>query len=173
MVWTAPRTWVNGEIETETIFNTHVRDNLLALRPSAAIGVRENVQSIDYSSLTAVEMDREIYDDGDYIDLVTSVYNITFPKTGIYSICAWATFAANTTGVRELYSYVNDVVNERNRIAAVASSPFEATTTVFLNTITQRTAADYMEFRVAQTSGGPLNLTYFKAAVCLLKDLST
>lgn len=173
MVWTAPRTWVNGEIETETIFNTHVRDNLLALRPSAAIGVREAVQSIDTSSLTAIQMDREIYDDGDYIDLVTSVYNITFQKTGIYSICAWVMFAANTTGVRELYSYVNDTENERNRIAAVAASPFESTTTVFLNSITHKTAADYMEFRVAQTSGGALDVTYFKVAVCLLKDLST
>lgn len=29
--WTAPRTWVDGETETATIFNTHVRDNLLAI----------------------------------------------------------------------------------------------------------------------------------------------
>ncbi len=172
MAWTAPRTWVNGELETETIFNTHVRDNLLALRPSAAIGVREAALTVSHNSLFPVVMDKEVYDDGGYIDLVTSVYNVTFPKTGIYSVCAWATFAANTTGVRELYSYVNDVVNERNRIAAVASSAFEATTTVFLNSITHRTAAEYMEFRVAQTSGDDLDMTYFKVAVCLLKDLT-
>ncbi len=28
MSWTAPRTWVTGEIETTTIFNTHIRDNI-------------------------------------------------------------------------------------------------------------------------------------------------
>lgn len=27
MPWTPPRTWVNGEIPTQTEFNTHVRDN--------------------------------------------------------------------------------------------------------------------------------------------------
>jgi hypothetical protein len=29
--WTSPRTWVDGETETASIFNTHVRDNLLYL----------------------------------------------------------------------------------------------------------------------------------------------
>lgn len=33
MAWTAPRTWVTGEIPTAAIFNTHVRDNLLFLFP--------------------------------------------------------------------------------------------------------------------------------------------
>ena len=31
MAWTAPRTWVTGEIETASIMNTHVKDNFLAL----------------------------------------------------------------------------------------------------------------------------------------------
>lgn len=31
MVWTAPRTWVAGESPTAANFNTHVRDNLLAM----------------------------------------------------------------------------------------------------------------------------------------------
>lgn len=31
MTWTAPRTFVAGELETATIFNTHLRDNLNAL----------------------------------------------------------------------------------------------------------------------------------------------
>lgn len=30
MAWTAPRTWVTGEVVTATMMNTHVRDNLLA-----------------------------------------------------------------------------------------------------------------------------------------------
>lgn len=29
--WTAPRTFVDGEVETAAIFNTHVRDNFLAI----------------------------------------------------------------------------------------------------------------------------------------------
>lgn len=36
--WTAPRTWTNGEIPTATMFNTHLRDNLNALRPHTTKG---------------------------------------------------------------------------------------------------------------------------------------
>lgn len=28
MAWTTPRTWVDGEVETASLMNTHVRDNL-------------------------------------------------------------------------------------------------------------------------------------------------
>jgi hypothetical protein len=31
MAWTAPRTWVSGELVTAALFNTHIRDNLSAL----------------------------------------------------------------------------------------------------------------------------------------------
>ena len=33
MVWTAPRTWVDGELVTAAIMNPHVSDNLLAVGP--------------------------------------------------------------------------------------------------------------------------------------------
>jgi hypothetical protein len=36
MAWTAPRTWVAGEIVTAAYMNTHVRDNLLTLSTWAA-----------------------------------------------------------------------------------------------------------------------------------------
>jgi len=32
MAWTAPRTWVTGEVVTAALMNTHVRDNLLAVQ---------------------------------------------------------------------------------------------------------------------------------------------
>lgn len=32
MSWTTPRTWVSGELVTASLMNTHVRDNLNALR---------------------------------------------------------------------------------------------------------------------------------------------
>lgn len=34
-MWTAPRTWVTGEIPTASIFNAHLRDNLLVLYDDA------------------------------------------------------------------------------------------------------------------------------------------
>lgn len=36
MSWTEPRTWTPGEIPTASIFNTHIRDNLLATWPLGA-----------------------------------------------------------------------------------------------------------------------------------------
>jgi len=34
MSWTAPRTWVTGELVTATLMNTHLRDNLLETAPA-------------------------------------------------------------------------------------------------------------------------------------------
>lgn len=34
MAWTAPRTWVAGELVTAALLNTHVRDNLLVTAPA-------------------------------------------------------------------------------------------------------------------------------------------
>ncbi len=41
MAWTAPRTWVTGEIVTESMLNTHIRDNLEFLKThvNASAGV--------------------------------------------------------------------------------------------------------------------------------------
>lgn len=39
MAWTAPRTWSTGELVTATMMNTHVRDNLLALKTPPAASV--------------------------------------------------------------------------------------------------------------------------------------
>lgn len=36
MSWTAPRTWVTGEVVTAAEMNTHVRDNLSAVFPASA-----------------------------------------------------------------------------------------------------------------------------------------
>ncbi len=38
MAWTAPRTWVTGEVVTSSIMNTHIRDNFLGMPNWAAAG---------------------------------------------------------------------------------------------------------------------------------------
>ncbi|GAA1790242.1 hypothetical protein GCM10009795_039930 [Nocardioides hankookensis] len=48
MAWTAPRTWVAGEIVSASMLNTHLRDNLLALDFSSgfvAVTAAANVTS--------------------------------------------------------------------------------------------------------------------------------
>ena len=42
MAWTDPRTWVNAEVVTFTVMNTHVRDNL-----------RELWHELNYTEFTA------------------------------------------------------------------------------------------------------------------------
>lgn len=52
MSWTAPRTFVTGEIETASIFNTHLRDNLTALQAqSAVVAAAETSASTSYANL--------------------------------------------------------------------------------------------------------------------------
>lgn len=47
MGWTAPRTWVVGEIETAAIFNPHIRDNLLYLKGNAgAVTIEDELLSV-------------------------------------------------------------------------------------------------------------------------------
>lgn len=52
MSWTAPRTFVTGEVETAAIFNTHLRDNMIALQPVAAsIATLQTTASTTYTDL--------------------------------------------------------------------------------------------------------------------------
>lgn len=55
MGWTPPRTYVTGEIETASIFNTHQRDNLTALQAqSAVVAAAETSTSTSYANLATV-----------------------------------------------------------------------------------------------------------------------
>lgn len=57
MAWTAPRTWVAGEIVTAAIMNTHVRDNLSLLKTSIADDGRVQALSSTYfASLSAANL---------------------------------------------------------------------------------------------------------------------
>src|SRR5262245_46252801 len=46
MVWTTPRTWTVGELVTESMLNTHIRDNLADLdaRAVTALGTFRNMR---------------------------------------------------------------------------------------------------------------------------------
>lgn len=57
-IWTAPRTWVAGEVPPAATFNTHVRDNLLWLkdRPTA-VYTNYPVSAWTTTSTTFVDLD--------------------------------------------------------------------------------------------------------------------
>lgn len=76
MAWTAPRTYVSGEIVTAAILNTDVRDNLLALSQHLyTAGVRKGA---DIASATALTLGT----DGDYFH-VTGTTTITSISTQV------------------------------------------------------------------------------------------
>jgi hypothetical protein len=47
--WTNPRTWVLGELITETLLNTHVRDNLLFLKANPVLSEQTTMSRFDVS----------------------------------------------------------------------------------------------------------------------------
>ncbi|MBN1679581.1 MAG: hypothetical protein JW966_04765 [Anaerolineae bacterium] len=58
MAWTSPKTWEAGELVTATLFNTHLRDNLNALKspPSQQI-LRDNSGNYTTTSTSFVAID--------------------------------------------------------------------------------------------------------------------
>lgn len=55
MAWTAPRTWVAGEMATAALLNTHLRDNLLALDQHTHIGSAGDGSAV-LTSISRIEM---------------------------------------------------------------------------------------------------------------------
>src|SRR4051812_39892788 len=52
MAWTAPRTWVTGELVTASIMNSAVRDNLTELRAGGVAMASQAIGDLVYASST-------------------------------------------------------------------------------------------------------------------------
>ncbi len=89
MTWTAPKTWAADELVTATDFNTHLRDNLLALKqpPSQQI-VRLNTSSYTTTSTAFVTVD-------------DTNLKITLTTAG-GDVLIWFNAVANTSGAYSL-----------------------------------------------------------------------
>lgn len=60
-VWTSPRTWTTGELVTKTIMDTHVRDNLLALKdPSTKLFTLNQGSNYTTTSTTFTNVDNTV-----------------------------------------------------------------------------------------------------------------
>lgn len=53
MAWTAPRTWVAGELVTASLMNTHLRDNLNILKTPITDGGKLRFDTITFTTTTA------------------------------------------------------------------------------------------------------------------------
>lgn len=54
MSWTAPRTWVTGEVVTAALMNTHVRDNMLETAPAKAAAAGDTFYATAANAIAAL-----------------------------------------------------------------------------------------------------------------------
>lgn len=91
MTWTAPRTWVAGEVVTAAELNTHVRDDLLAVNPTPSAT----------PPASPVDGDHWIYDGGAYYwHFLHDSSDGTYPWKFIGGppLANWSATSRNTVG---------------------------------------------------------------------------
>jgi hypothetical protein len=105
--------------------------------------------------LQDLSFDSERYDTADLHDPATNNSRLTAPVTGIYAVNAGVGWLGDPDG----YSGISVIKNDATAIAS-QRWPAVATTGTF-QTITDHVllqAGDYLEVRVVQTSGNPLDV---------------
>lgn len=128
--------------------------NGTAADPPRCAARRDAAQSIPNTTITPIEWDNELYDDGDMIDLGTDDTRITFPVAGIYLVQASLTYDSNATGYRSIWIALNNSTHMgQNQIPAVNG----ASTRPTCGALVKANAAEYVTLRTQQTSGGSLN----------------
>lgn len=158
MTWTAPRTWAYNEIVTETQLNTHVRDNLIALRdetPAVAL-YASATQTITNATWTSIAFDSEHVDVGAMHDSSTNNTRVTVVAAGRYLLTGAAPFtaASNTVGlgIRLLISGGPTAVGEL-KVPGCSQASNGPSTSWMLDAA----AATYFELQMWQNSGGSLD----------------
>lgn len=159
MAWTAPRTWVSGEIVTAANMNTHVRDNMKAIGGADKAWCRvynSATQSIPDNAITAVTFDSEQSDVQAMHSTSSNTSRITVPASwgGPYLIGSQVNFAgvaASDIAAAIRINNVNDLIYGTGVTSTVITGGIPLCT---LNTLA---AGDYVETRVYQKSGAALN----------------
>lgn len=94
MSWTAPRTWVTGEVVTAALLNTHIRDNQIDLdRRTSPIG--------------AVVATSQTTTSTTYTDLATAgpAVTVTIGSTGKALVSLHSAIANATSGLASVYGF--------------------------------------------------------------------
>lgn len=95
MAWTAPKTWVGGEVPSAANFNAHIRDNLLETMPAKAtqdgqIFAGNGVNSITPRFIEAARVSTfETTTSTSYTNLATTGPSVTV-TTGAFCVVMWS-----------------------------------------------------------------------------------
>ena len=149
-----------NEVVTASIMNTHVRDNLLALRESLTCrAYRSTVQSIPNNTNTLLQMNAETSDAPGWHSNSTNTDRITPNVAGLYLIVGQVVFAANGNGVRQAVLYRNGTggqyIASQGRGTTVSAS--EAVDVQVMGVYPANGTTDYFGIALYQNSGGALN----------------
>jgi hypothetical protein len=112
-------------------------------------------QSIASGVETNLTFNSETFDTSSYHSTVTNTDRLTVPTTGYYWVYAKITWANNGTGFRYLFFRKNGTGAGQTTINMPVSG---AGFTQYLGLVISATAGDYFDTRVAQLSGGALNV---------------
>jgi hypothetical protein len=157
MGWTTPRTWVDGELATATLLNTHLRDNLdwLNARKWARV-YKSATQSVNDATQTVLTFDSETADTDGFHSTVSNTGRLTIPSglDGLYLVVGQVEWATNATGNRRAFVMLNGAT-ELAAVRAVAFSGTQASQQGMA--VYPAVAGDYFTLEGFQNSGGALN----------------
>lgn len=161
MAWTTPRTWVNGELVTASLMNTHIRDNMSDLdsRMNVARTIAGGSSIYAYFGGTLYRSETEVGSSGSSItNLATQAIAANVLSTNGHTLEIWATvsFAANSNEKR-VWIYWGSY-------AIVAFTGFAPNDTgASLRAIITRTGASSQKaigLLLTSTISGPVSTTY-------------
>jgi hypothetical protein len=167
MAWTAPRTWLVGEVATPAMLNVHLRDNLLAIgKRMGCRAYRFNNLSIASGVWTAVPFDGgEAYDTDGFHDNVTNPSRFTIPTGGggYYMFTAAGEFAPVATNSYGLKFQVTDSLGNAAAFGEEMIWPVQSgTNDTYVQThgIAKLVAGEYVELMAWQNTGVARNFEY-------------
>lgn len=131
-----------------------------AIRQSTAIGARvynDAATTLTTGVVTILTFNQERFDTDSIHDTSSNSSRLTCKTAGVYAIYGSASFAANATGMRQLFIRLNGTTN-----IAPAQSPAATfgRTHIWITTVYNLAVNGYVELTAFQDSGGNLTVDY-------------
>jgi hypothetical protein len=114
-------------------------------------------QSINNNTATALTFSSETYDTDGMADLGAQATRLTCKTAGRYAVSASFEYAANATGIRIGWLYVNGAFQDEG--VSYPSAGAGVASWVTISFIRNLIIDDYIEIVAYQTSGGGLNVS--------------
>lgn len=157
MAWTAPRTWTT-ENPAASLFNTHLRDNLLSLRNGNDHYVKlflDNNQSIPNNTDTAITWTDEAFQVGT-IWSAANPTRLTAPVTGKYLVMVNVEWRSNSANLRSVN--ITRSAGGAGQYDLKSQGASGSKSNISAQLVVSLTAAQFLTIRVFQSSGGALTV---------------